>query len=113
MCIRDRVGAVDLRVGPDGDAEDVALVGHVQHVDAAAVDVVGVADLPACEGPGGVLDDLALVGVACRGLLPPVSYTHLRAHETVLDLVCRLLLEKNTKGGLIIVGQTKIRSSQH
>ena len=24
----------------------------------------------------------------------PVSYTHLRAHETVLDLVCRLLLDK-------------------
>ena len=24
----------------------------------------------------------------------PVSYTHLRAHETVLDIVCRLLLEK-------------------
>ena len=34
----------------------------------------------------------------------PVSYTHLRAHETVLDLVCRLLLEKkntdNTISGL-------------
>ena len=29
------------------------------------------------------------------GLLP-VSYTHLRAHETVLDIVCRLLLEKKT-----------------
>ena len=28
---------------------------------------------------------------------PAVSYTHLRAHETVLDLVCRLLLEKKTK----------------
>ena len=27
-------------------------------------------------------------------LTTPVSYTHLRAHETVLDLVCRLLLEK-------------------
>ena len=26
--------------------------------------------------------------------LRSVSYTHLRAHETVLDLVCRLLLEK-------------------
>ena len=26
----------------------------------------------------------------------PVSYTHLRAHETVLDLVCRLLLENKT-----------------
>ena len=24
----------------------------------------------------------------------PVSYTHLRAHETVLELVCRLLLDK-------------------
>ena len=30
-----------------------------------------------------------------RGIIP-VSYTHLRAHETVLDLVCRLLLEKKT-----------------
>ena len=28
------------------------------------------------------------------GDLEPVSYTHLRAHETVLDLVFRLLLEK-------------------
>ena len=26
----------------------------------------------------------------------PVSYTHLRAHETSLHLVCRLLLEKNS-----------------
>ena len=25
----------------------------------------------------------------------PVSYTNLRAHETVLELVCRLLLDKN------------------
>ena len=35
-----------------------------------------------------------------RSVLPEsgvtVSYTHLRAHETVLDLVCRLLLEKKT-----------------
>ena len=29
-----------------------------------------------------------------RGAAAAVSYTHLRAHETVLDLVCRLLLEK-------------------
>ena len=27
----------------------------------------------------------------------PVSYTHLRAHETVLDLVCRLLLAQQTR----------------
>src|SRR5450756_2899689 len=29
--------------------------------------------------------------------LKPVSYTHLRAHETRHDLVCRLLLEKKKK----------------
>src|SRR5450759_4832923 len=29
--------------------------------------------------------------------LNPVSYTHLRAHETRHDLVCRLLLEKKKK----------------
>eukprot|EP00657_Telonema_sp_P-1_P001579 TRINITY_DN14183_c0_g1_i3.p1 TRINITY_DN14183_c0_g1~~TRINITY_DN14183_c0_g1_i3.p1 ORF type:complete len:123 (+),score=72.89 TRINITY_DN14183_c0_g1_i3:103-471(+) len=33
----------------------------------------------------------------CQVGLKPVSYTHLRAHETVLDLVCRLLLEKKKK----------------
>ena len=30
-------------------------------------------------------------------LTQPVSYTHLRAHETVLDLVCRILLEQKKK----------------
>src|SRR5665811_2497561 len=38
-------------------------------------------------GPGHPME-----GLCAR--LEPVSYTHLRAHETVLDLVCRLLLEK-------------------
>ena len=36
-------------------------------------------------------------GLICNYSMPPVSYTHLRAHETVLDLVCRLLLEKKKK----------------
>ena len=40
----------------------------------------------------------AYVGSYYRDLevndIASVSYTHLRAHETVLDLVCRLLLEK-------------------
>ena len=31
-----------------------------------------------------------------------VSYTHLRAHETVLDIVCRLLLEKKNKSHKMI-----------
>ncbi len=37
------------------------------------------------------LPNLLVIGIG------PVSYTHLRAHETVLDLVCRLLLEKKKK----------------
>ena len=50
-----------------------------------------------------VLDALVVAhaeGVVHRDLKPsniPVSYTHLRAHETVLDLVCRLLLAKKQK----------------
>src|SRR5665254_22613 len=32
-----------------------------------------------------------------------VSYTHLRAHETPEQLVCRLLLEKKNNGGSTIV----------
>ncbi|WDT38024.1 hypothetical protein PVA38_12390 [Streptococcus pneumoniae D39] len=42
---------------------------------------------------GGVPIKAPVAGIA----MGPVSYTHLRAHETVLDLVCRLLLEKNKK----------------
>ncbi|VTU60430.1 transcriptional regulator [Lactobacillus casei subsp. casei ATCC 393] [Lacticaseibacillus rhamnosus] len=43
-------------------------------------------------------DPLELLGVAYPDkYAKPVSYTHLRAHETVLDLVCRLLLEKKKK----------------
>src|SRR5450756_1150183 len=34
------------------------------------------------------------LGIAAYGVYSPVSYTHLRAHETRHDLVCRLLLEK-------------------
>src|SRR5450759_1558964 len=42
-------------------------------------------DLSQCAGCGIVL---------ITGIANPVSYTHLRAHETRHDLVCRLLLEK-------------------
>ena len=43
------------------------------------------------------VDDLDDVGRDISELFKTVSYTHLRAHETVLDLVCRLLLEKKQK----------------
>ena len=45
----------------------------------------------------------------------PVSYTHLRAHETVLDLVCRLLLEKKktTLQYLVIILDVHIKKNTH
>src|SRR5450756_1398550 len=42
-------------------------------------------------------DACTLVGNSTSPLAMPVSYTHLRAHETRHDLVCRLLLEKKKK----------------
>eukprot|EP00657_Telonema_sp_P-1_P008283 TRINITY_DN29167_c0_g1_i1.p2 TRINITY_DN29167_c0_g1~~TRINITY_DN29167_c0_g1_i1.p2 ORF type:complete len:117 (-),score=31.71 TRINITY_DN29167_c0_g1_i1:28-378(-) len=42
----------------------------------------------------------------------PVSYTHLRAHETVLDLVCRLLLEKKKNNKVITSLWTSIGGSE-
>ena len=55
---------------------------------------------------GLVVLDRQLMGLPGARLLP-VSYTHLRAHETVLDLVCRLLLEKKNN----ITAQTTITLS--
>ena len=44
-----------------------------------------------------ILDGLNVIGKNDSIALIPVSYTHLRAHETRHDLVCRLLLEKKKK----------------
>ena len=44
--------------------------------------------------------------------LNPVSYTHLRAHETRHDLVCRLLLEKKKKIDNANIGFFFIRLSR-
>ena len=41
-----------------------------------------------------VLPDDQELGTALAVEAAPVSYTHLRAHGTVLVIVCRLLLEK-------------------
>src|SRR5665811_97773 len=44
-----------------------------------------------------IILDLNIPKKKGQKVLEAVSYTHLRAHETVLDLVCRLLLEKKNK----------------
>src|SRR5665648_578581 len=46
-----------------------------------------------------IVHRMPICGISCfaatqHSLPPAVSYTHLRAHETRHDLVCRLLLEK-------------------
>ena len=41
--------------------------------------------------------------LSLRDMAVAVSYTHLRAHETRHDLVCRLLLEKKKKNKGITV----------
>ena len=46
--------------------------------------------------PDGVEQATAMAGLRDRGVAT-VSYTNLRAHETVLDLVCRLMLDKKKK----------------
>ena len=57
------------------------------------------------------------VGVRVRGT-GAVSYTHLRAHETVLDLVCRLLLEKKKnkrqarQKGDVNIGNINVKKSK-
>ena len=53
-----------------------------------AIDLGTANTLVYMKGKGIVLNEPSVIA------LNPVSYTHLRAHETVLDLVCRLLLEK-------------------
>ena len=73
MCIRDRATTLLILVG-------YAIPGFV----------LGVALLVIF---GGQLQWFPLRGLTSSNW-EPVSYTHLRAHETVLDLVCRLLLEK-------------------
>src|SRR5450756_1840912 len=58
-----------------------------------------------CNGHGDILKKPFSVDNSPAGLKflldqlqhTPVSYTHLRAHETRHDLVCRLLLEKKKK----------------
>ena len=43
---------------------------------------------------GNLLYNSAVLSQCEQALDQPVSYTHLRAHETRSNLVCRLLLEK-------------------
>src|SRR5450756_134617 len=79
--------------------ESMVIVGEAADVDAAIVVVAGTrpdvvlldVHLPGGNGNGGSDVITGSGGVTAESA---VSYTHLRAHETRHDLVCRLLLEK-------------------
>ena len=64
---------------------DIATIGVTDYAQDALTDVVWV-ELPEVGMSVGAME-------SC-GSVESVSYTHLRAHETSQDLVCRLLLEK-------------------
>ena len=78
---------IGLRVDALTSAERDSLVSLSHHAGDPQV-------IYACV-PAGILVFASAEPTASREVLRTraVSYTHLRAHETVLDLVCRLLLE--------------------
>src|SRR5450756_3229183 len=78
---------------PYAIAEKCLEVAKLSEVAAEIGNVNAVSD-------AGVAALLAEAAARCAALnvkINPVSYTHLRAHETRHDLVCRLLLEKKKK----------------
>ena len=96
MCIRDRFSDVAPRL-----RETLAAVHRrIRSLKGERLDQMRDVVKVVCSKHGVKPDRLLLVIDDVAGLREgegaPVSYTHLRAHETVLDLVCRLLLEKTT-----------------
>src|SRR5450759_2797390 len=90
------------RIGLVGVDHDVVLVGGCARADAPFLPNAGAASGAGAaaaehsrlgDGLDHILGRELLYGRAQAGEGPgPVSYTHLRAHETRHDLVCRLLL---------------------
>ena len=86
--------------------------GHRYYGGCADVDIVeNIARERACRLFGAEHANVQPHSGAQANLAVYVSYTHLRAHETGLDIVCRLLLEqKNVQDTLIILLLEKKKS---
>src|SRR5665809_52285 len=78
--------------GPRGAALTVVVVA-ADRPPVRVEEVHTVGSLPLQEASG-LFDHASVSVVEPDQDRPPVSYTHLRAHETKAKLVCRLLLEK-------------------
>ena len=90
MCIRDRFdGAHDChRIRAAGDTSRPPGAARLHLLAARHLVMNGGTELPLLQCEEAYTLPIRVLQFG------PVSYTHLRAHETVLDLVCRLLLEK-------------------
>ncbi len=62
------------------------------------IDVLGVTETGTPRKYSEILRSTVVLGLAKRG---SASYTHLRAHETRHEIVCRLLLEKKKRLDII------------
>ena len=70
--------------------------------------------LPGTWEPDPFVDNFFLIGNDLLFCIATVSYTHLRAHETKANLVCRLLLEKkNAEIGQAPTSQARPRDEDH
>eukprot|EP00658_Telonema_sp_P-2_P029307 TRINITY_DN22307_c0_g1_i3.p1 TRINITY_DN22307_c0_g1~~TRINITY_DN22307_c0_g1_i3.p1 ORF type:complete len:106 (-),score=25.87 TRINITY_DN22307_c0_g1_i3:44-361(-) len=98
MCIRDSIEGDDDQEGNDHveQGTEGEVVEHPEVLE--IVDNNLTCQLALADGTGGKVEGNLFVGLDLaldKDL--PVSYTHLRAHETPEHLVCRLLLEKKKK----------------
>src|SRR5678815_6106380 len=83
---------------PRGAIVDPSTFRFSHEIDAAPPGLsVMIVDMAVLSNSRADLGDLRIVDSTDHQVPYPVSYTHLRAHETPEHLVCRLLLEKKKK----------------
>jgi len=90
------MGMVQMLQGTRVDEEQKNYLGIISQSSNALMHIINdILDFSKIES-GNVPLELEPISLTSKikDSVQPVSYTHLRAHETVLDLVCRLLLQK-------------------
>ena len=93
MCIRDSASALALMVMPREACRNLQTLAEQGFLGACGF--YEAIDYTPTRVPRG--KNHAVVRAFMAHHQGTVSYTHLRAHETVLDLVCRLLLDNKKK----------------
>jgi len=92
VLLADGENASDIGSAPASNGKDTTAAAPAETASAPAADAAAPAPAPAA--PMAASGERIFASPLARRIAKAVSYTHLRAHETGLDLVCRLLLEK-------------------